>query len=323
MIRRAFTLIELLVVIAIIAILAAILFPVFAQAKESAKQTTCVSNSKQTALASLMYANDYDDTMTRHDNNGACIYGELPCNTPDWGDFTFPGGTGGGTAKSGENVMYYGAMEPYHKNSQMADCPSSGETKWGSAFSNAGTLGITAPAGGYNANDKKYYTATLSQMSFNLLVIDYRGNTGVLNNRPGAPKGRFSGIPAVASTIMFASESAWDWDLSAGLSLGNGAVWPSYPDAACWSSTADGWTRYTHKGKSGNGMAWYGQNIAKIQSNPHLQGLAVFAFCDGHVKPMKYTQAERCTVLPAGITWNTGSASLTTHYPNWVPETQN
>ncbi len=59
----AFTLIELLVVIAIIAILAAILFPVFAQAKKSAKTTVALSNSKQTSLAYLMYTNDSDDMM--------------------------------------------------------------------------------------------------------------------------------------------------------------------------------------------------------------------------------------------------------------------
>lgn len=59
--RRAFTLIELLVVIAIIAILAAILFPVFAQAKEAAKKTKCVSNQKQIGLAFMMYSADADD----------------------------------------------------------------------------------------------------------------------------------------------------------------------------------------------------------------------------------------------------------------------
>jgi len=60
---RAFTLIELLVVIAIIAILAAILFPVFAQAKAAAKQTATISNLKQEALGVVMYANDFDDTV--------------------------------------------------------------------------------------------------------------------------------------------------------------------------------------------------------------------------------------------------------------------
>src|ERR1700689_3963046 len=66
-ISRAFTLIELLVVIAIIAILAAILFPVFAQAKLSAKKTADLSNEKQIALGGLMYANDSDDYFARND----------------------------------------------------------------------------------------------------------------------------------------------------------------------------------------------------------------------------------------------------------------
>src|SRR5437588_2990917 len=60
---RGFTLIELLVVIAIIAILAAILFPVFAQAREAARKTSCLSNMKQVTLAALMYMQDYDETL--------------------------------------------------------------------------------------------------------------------------------------------------------------------------------------------------------------------------------------------------------------------
>ena len=59
--RNGFTLIELLVVIAIIAILAAILFPVFSQAREKARQATCVSNGKQVGLAFRMYITDYDE----------------------------------------------------------------------------------------------------------------------------------------------------------------------------------------------------------------------------------------------------------------------
>ena len=62
--RKAFTLIELLVVIAVISILAAILFPVFAQAREQARQTSCGSNARQLGVGVLMYIQDYDETLT-------------------------------------------------------------------------------------------------------------------------------------------------------------------------------------------------------------------------------------------------------------------
>ncbi len=63
---RGFTLIELLVVIAIIAILAAILFPVFAGAREKARQTACLSNERQLGLAARMYMTDNDDSLYHH-----------------------------------------------------------------------------------------------------------------------------------------------------------------------------------------------------------------------------------------------------------------
>jgi prepilin-type N-terminal cleavage/methylation domain-containing protein len=98
-IRRGFTLIELLVVIAIIAILAAILFPVFARAREQARKITCVSNLKQLGTAVIMYAQDYDEYLP---NNWA---GKK--DTMLWNDL------------SGS-----GLMDPYLKNRKIWFCPS-------------------------------------------------------------------------------------------------------------------------------------------------------------------------------------------------------
>ncbi len=85
--QRGFTLIELLVVIAIIAILAAILFPVFARAKAKARQTSCLSNVKQIAVAVMMYMSDWDDyfPMAEISEKGA-YYGEPPIYHPDTGE---------------------------------------------------------------------------------------------------------------------------------------------------------------------------------------------------------------------------------------------
>jgi prepilin-type N-terminal cleavage/methylation domain-containing protein/prepilin-type processing-associated H-X9-DG protein len=80
--RSGFTLIELLVVIAIIAILAAILFPVFAQARDKARQATCQSNLKQLGTAIMMYVQDYDESYP--------LYSMFPSETPHWYDMINP-----------------------------------------------------------------------------------------------------------------------------------------------------------------------------------------------------------------------------------------
>jgi prepilin-type N-terminal cleavage/methylation domain-containing protein len=87
MLKKAFTLIELLVVIAIIAILAAILFPVFAQAKEAAKKTADLSNMKQHVLSVIMYTTDFDDTAPLWMYNGTF---DVSQGDRSWGNTVFP-----------------------------------------------------------------------------------------------------------------------------------------------------------------------------------------------------------------------------------------
>ncbi len=102
--RRGFTLIELLVVIAIIAILAAILFPVFAKAREKARQSSCLSNTKQIGLAMLQYAQDYSE---RH-----LVY-YSPVAVTGFND---------GISFNGPTFM--SSLLPYIMNTQIFDCPS-------------------------------------------------------------------------------------------------------------------------------------------------------------------------------------------------------
>jgi len=104
--KRAFTLIELLVVIAIIAILAAILFPVFAQAREKARQASCSSNLKQVGLAWTMYVQDYDEKIASANNPAG--WGDCP-TMPDRSQF---GGWEGNL------------LAPYIKNTGVFKCPS-------------------------------------------------------------------------------------------------------------------------------------------------------------------------------------------------------
>src|ERR1051326_3061647 len=116
--NHAFTLIELLVVIAIIAILAAILFPVFAQAREKARQTSCLSNEKQMATATLMYVQDYDETFPQ----AYVWYPGIGWLAPKGIASPVPPDLFANA--DALRSTYANAIQPYTKNSQIFTCPS-------------------------------------------------------------------------------------------------------------------------------------------------------------------------------------------------------
>jgi prepilin-type N-terminal cleavage/methylation domain-containing protein/prepilin-type processing-associated H-X9-DG protein len=108
-----FTLIELLVVVAIISLLASILFPVFARARENARRASCMSNLKQIGLGMMMYQQDYDEHMM------AWTYA-LPLDAQGWS----------GYPSHNTSFMWYHAIYPYVKNWQVFNCPSEDKAQY-------------------------------------------------------------------------------------------------------------------------------------------------------------------------------------------------
>jgi prepilin-type N-terminal cleavage/methylation domain-containing protein/prepilin-type processing-associated H-X9-DG protein len=126
--RQAFTLIELLVVIAIIAILAAILFPAFARARENARKASCMSNMKQIGLGIVQYTQDYDEKMP--------VKGY--------------GCTGGGR---GQCTIWYDIVQPYVKSTQLFKCPSNPVNYLGYGGSFPSNYGCNSTAAGNGDSD--------------------------------------------------------------------------------------------------------------------------------------------------------------------------
>ncbi len=155
--RRGFTLIELLVVIAIIAILAAILFPVFARAREKARQTSCLSNLKEIALGFKMYVSDYDE------------------RTPPGGDWN--------------GALYWQLrIEPYLKNTQILECPSYASKYGGGSFNYHGQTLWHGYANHTHRNEKvarmKYPSQTVMTNDGVHPAVD--GRRGIMSGNCGA-----------------------------------------------------------------------------------------------------------------------------------------
>lgn len=202
---NAFTLIELLVVIAIIAILAAILFPVFAQAREKAQQTSCLSNTKQLGLAAMMYIQDYDNQFMElyrlHPNEpGQCNWSVWPCredlrkpNGEPYGWYTGP------TQRPQDYSPNWGSiLLPYIKNVNIFACPSGYRTAWRPATS---------------TDDAGY------------IYSNWIGDSGEYLG----PAAKISYIPRPADTVLFWDSGKANWAIEM-------QGWHGYPD---WTGQFD------------------------------------------------------------------------------------
>lgn len=156
--RNGFTLIELLVVIAIIAILAAILFPVFARARENARRTSCLSNLKQIGLGMMQYTQDYDE---RYAPAFSWDQASGKPNALDT-DVSHPSGyfTINNASTSGHYKSWMDAVFPYVKSTQIFVCPSDNHA--GAPPAILASYGYSGAFGGYYSDVKLYDSATTS-----------------------------------------------------------------------------------------------------------------------------------------------------------------
>lgn len=155
--KKGFTLIELLVVIAIISILAAILFPVFARARENARRSSCASNQKQIGLGVMQYTQDYDEKYP----------------------FLYQGQAVGDFAAESSAANPYKAIYPYLKSWQIFRCPSATDT--------SGTDPGTSPSSSYMLNANIFNStgramSSIPESASIIMMQDYKyaGKTGYL-----------------------------------------------------------------------------------------------------------------------------------------------
>jgi prepilin-type N-terminal cleavage/methylation domain-containing protein/prepilin-type processing-associated H-X9-DG protein len=274
--KKAFTLIELLVVIAIIAILAAILFPVFAQAREKARQSSCLSNTKQMGLGIMMYTQDYDETYPQaywytNDVDGSAGYNQ-----------------------------WSGMIQPYVKNVGIFVCPS--DPNKGIVPTNPG-LDLQAPRISYVANSavlpRKRRSADPANVASaasidapaDVIVIGEMTNTLACINdtsNAGTAGGAYVNKSHRSTNAFMNSASGGTWKGESAADFSLSAVYAATPTLA-----AQAFAACKAPGYAGGAL-----HIAYTQADRHTGG-SCYTFADGHSKWMKLEQ----TLNPNGFLW--------------------
>ena len=276
--RRGFTLIELLVVIAIIAILAAILFPVFAQAREKARQASCLSNTKQVNLGALQYYQDYDELGPRY--------------------FSSATENASGPPGSSQRGTWIAFIYPYMKSTQVWKCPnmpdatSGGVSIWSTT---ASTLGSSPFRNislwmGYGWN---YHYLNQPQDTTNCTDFNVDGNGS-------GPPTALAKISQPAATVMFTGSSL---EPGTGSFCGanslypvHGGYWPVESPAALTANTNG--VRDTCPYSNGSwGQGSYMGPYGGFEQLRHGGMGGMVSFCDGHSKFMSAGK------LAAGTNW--------------------
>jgi prepilin-type N-terminal cleavage/methylation domain-containing protein/prepilin-type processing-associated H-X9-DG protein len=257
--NRAFTLIELLVVIAIIAILAAILFPVFAQAKSAAKKTSCLSNMKQFTLGSIMYGGDVDDTLVMGWNGGDVVKRTDGSVYRNWNPWTQ-------------------AIQPYIKNTDILLCPEYKDSSFIRQTQVVARTLIYAP-----------YAFNYGYLA-NFQGSDPNGNGNYLWSPIAA-----TAVNRAANTVMFVEGTGVDYAAADHATVYTQPIGPVVepPDAFLsdhvffgqgWGNQVDYTQFYEYPGYGGASFRHSGGTYV---ANQTPTGVSNTAFCDGHVKSFK------------------------------------
>jgi prepilin-type N-terminal cleavage/methylation domain-containing protein/prepilin-type processing-associated H-X9-DG protein len=278
--KKAFTLIELLVVIAIIAILAAILFPVFAQAKTAAKKASAVSNAKQLALAELMYSNDYDDMVVPYFTGIMKVSGSWVYTSPQvyWPQSIAP---------YVQKVTGHGAGGANGTSAQALDTDLSGvyfdpiETF---APETAGTAHGYISSWGISDDLTNYWCPS--------------NPVGVPSTFIPVNQGQ---VVAPAGTLIFTE--TWNWLSNYTQQPGCDAAMSFFDDGVYVPGKTTGWLDGAQLTLSSPYNASYQKT--SFYQEPDPNGMNNTAFCDGHVKSMHTGQLTH-----SGQYWSIGNNDL-------------